>query len=226
MLFNFKMNWKLARGKKAMVSISTGNRKLVSNKETRFLIWNLPARKTCPFATLLCLLFCYAIKAEKNYPDCLPARERNFNFSKSKIFVPFMVQMIHYICSLKAYRTAKRIVFRWHESGDFYSQKYTNDCLDIMRQCYDIPNLIFMAYTKSAPFFEGKQLPKNFVLRGSIWSDTKPEQEKLLRQYPVYTVCNEEDFKKLPEKQKCHCDDCGHCNKCWLTRENIQCVQH
>ena len=62
---------------------SASNHKLVPNKETAFLIWNLPYKLTCPFATEMCKLKCYAKKAEDLYPDCNPCRNRNWTFSRS-----------------------------------------------------------------------------------------------------------------------------------------------
>lgn len=223
------LTWKMLKGKNATVSISTGNKKLVSNGLVMFLIWSIPALLTCPFATVMCKLFCYARKAERNYPDCLPSRERNFRFSMTDLFVSFMTKAIHYVCGLKAYKNAKRIVFRIHESGDFYNQKYTDKWIEICRNCLDIENLVFMAYTKSAVYFEkyGKNLPKNLKMRGSIWADTTPEQAELLRKlFPIYTACSQEEWDALPEEQKCHCKDCASCQKCWDSIVDIYCVIH
>lgn len=217
-----KITWKQCRNKSGKISLSTGNLKLVSSDETRFLIWNIPAKTTCPYRTKLCELLCYAVKAERNYPDCLPARLKNLEFSKTEDFVPFMIEAIHYICNLKAYKNAKKIVFRIHESGDFYNKKYLLKWVEIIKQCADVKNLVFMAYTKSFPFFIGLKIPKNFRIRASVWDDTKPEQLELIKKlgFPVYTVKNREEWKNLPRREKCFCADCGKCGKCWNTQNN------
>lgn len=68
-----------------------GNKKLVNTGSVRFMIWNLPAIKTCPYATAHCKKYCYAKKAENVYPDCLPCRERNFNETLKDDFVENMI---------------------------------------------------------------------------------------------------------------------------------------
>lgn len=216
-----KMNWKLLRGKSGVVSLSTGNKKLISSDETRFLIWSIPAVKTCPFRTKQCEKNCYARKAEKAYPGCIESRERNLAFTESEDFVPFMVDALHYIASLKNYRTAKHITVRIHESGDFYSLAYLKKWVAIAEACRDIPNIDFAAYTKSLPYLamlvkEGYSLDKSpITFRSSIWADTKAEriEETKALNLPIYTAFAEENWPE--EYTKCQCEDCGHCRKCF-----------
>ena len=221
----FSMTWTLI---KIFCYMATGNKKYISTKEVRFLIWSIPAKITCPFRTKHCEKLCYAVKAEKAYKDALPSRMRNLAFSRLPMFVPFMVAALHYICNLPMYRKAKQIVFRIHESGDFYNQVYTDKWMDIVKACSDIPNLVFMAYTKSAVYFEKYDLKEysNLALRGSIWDDTTPEQEQLLRKHPIYTACEQAEWDALPEENKCHCEDCAACGKCWNSKKDIWCVIH
>lgn len=208
--------------------ISTENKKYIPTDEVKFLIWSLPAKITCPYRTKHCEKMCYAVKAETAYPDALPSRMRNLTFTRTDEFVPFMIKALHYICNLPMYRKAKRIVFRIHESGDFYNQCYTDKWMEIIRACEDIKNLVFMAYTKSAVYFEKYDINSfsNLAIRGSIWDDTTPEQEKLLRKHPIYTACEQAEWDNLPEVNKCHCKDCATCGKCWDSKENIWCVIH
>ena len=88
-LLNKKTAWTWKEIENA-VSLSTGNEKLISDENTRFLIWSIPAIKTCPFRTKHCEKDCYAVKAETAYPDVLPAREYNYLLSQTDLFVPFM----------------------------------------------------------------------------------------------------------------------------------------
>ena len=76
------------------INLSDGNKKLISNKRVSFLIWNLPARITCPYATKHCIDLCYAGKAEKAYPTCLPSRMDHFTLSKQSDFVQRMIYTI------------------------------------------------------------------------------------------------------------------------------------
>lgn len=215
-----KMTKKLFQ--KLFAHMSFGNMKLVSSAFTMFLIWSLPAMITCPFATGLCKKSCYARKAERNYPDCLPSRKRNFEFTKSPLFVPVMIAYICYVAGLKAYRTAKHITVRIHESGDFYSKAYMLKWYKIAKACSHIANIDFGAYTKSVKYVselynEGyTDIVDVLGLRYSIWSDTKISDIALASKLsmPVYTAYKAEDG--LPEGYaKCDCADCGHCRKCY-----------
>lgn len=209
------------QGKSGTISLSFGNKKLVSSKETMFVIWSIPAIKTCPFATKHCAESCYARKAERVYPDCLNARNKNWEFSKTDSFVPFMVDALHYIASLKAYKKAEHISIRIHESGDFYSVEYLKKWLEIAEACKDIPNIDFCAYTKSIPYLmqackDGYNLKNSKIhFLSSIWDDTKQEriEETFELNLPIYTA-----FEKgrIPsDYTKCDCSDCGACRQCY-----------
>lgn len=221
MCINLTMKKSLLAGKDGIVSLSFGNKKLVSSEETMFIIWSIPAVKTCPFATKHCVESCYARKAEKAYPDCLPARTKNYEFSKTDMFIPFMVKALHYMASLKAYKNAKHISIRIHESGDFYSVEYLEKWLDIAENCKDIPNMDFCAYTKSIPYLvqackDGYNLKESTIhFLSSIWDDTKQERinETFEMNLPIYTAFEKGRF---PEGYtKCDCNDFGHCRQCY-----------
>ena len=100
-----------------------GNLKLKNNENTRFMIWNIPAVITCPFRTAMCEKFCYARKAERMYPSCSDARQRNFEVTKQADFVERMIFTIEAELNTKKF-TGKKVVFRIHESGDFYNWGY------------------------------------------------------------------------------------------------------
>ena len=198
------------RKMKMKLYVSTGNKKLKSNDKVRFLIWNLPAVQTCPFRTALCEKNCYARKAEKQYPGCLPCRERNLELSKQDDFVDKMVELIRRRLRHKAY-FGKKVLFRIHESGDFYSVEYAVKWVHIAILC---PEVTFLAYTKSLPFFENIALPSNFIVRASIWSDTKPELLELSAKYPIYTALPKGTYDTIRNFQ-CKCEDCGTCQACY-----------
>lgn len=219
-----KITWKDLQGKSGKISLSDGNKKLVSDEYTRFLIFSIPAVKTCPFATEHCKASCYAVKAERAYPDCLPAREKNLAFTKTDEFVPFMVKALHYIAGLKAYRKAEHITVRIHESGDFYSYEYLKKWLDIADACRDIKNMDFAAYTKSIPYLmkakkEGYNVSDckacNIRFTSSIWDDTKAVYiaETEVLDLPIYTAFEKESWDE--SYTKCECKDCGHCRHCF-----------
>ena len=207
--------------------VSKGNRKLKACKETKFLIWNLPAQKTCPFRTEHCSHDCYACKAEKAYPGCLPAREDNFAQTFRTDFVFRMVQTIEENAEVKSWVNATRVVVRIHESGDFYSKAYAMKWLAIAEKVKadGFDNVIFMAYTKSLPFFEGETIPDNFKIRASIWDDTKPELVEMSQKYNIYTAYDRETIDKMKEQgvdfHECRCEDCGTCNECWSDNHKL-----
>lgn len=208
----------------ALVSVSRKNKKLIPDKLHKFIIFNLPAVWTCPFRTPHCEHFCYARKAETAYPDCLPARKRNLRATLSPDFVDIMTAYIRRVMSGKAYSNAESVVVRIHESGDFYSQEYFDKWLAIANNCADIPNLHFMAYTKSVEFVHDK--PANMTIRYSVWDDTDPAEIEKARAkgLPIYTAVDK--FTTEPEENRCRCEDCATCGKCWSEIAKILCEIH
>lgn len=206
-----------------LLNVSRENKKLVPNAETAFIIWNLPARITCPYATEHCKAACYAVKAEKAYPACLPSRQRNFDAARRPDFADNMAETILHI----AHGTKKpRIVVRIHESGDFFNQAYVDAWLNVMERCKADKRIQFIAYTKSFKFFDGKKLPRNFSLRASIWDDTTPAQLEYVARngWNIYTAVDE--FRPGDKFTRCRCADCATCRKCWQGYKDIRCEIH
>lgn len=213
-----KENWTQADIESA-ICISYGNLKLRSSDKCRFIIFNIPAVITCPGRTAMCEHSCYALKAERNYPEVLPARNYNLEFTKSPLFIGFMVKMIHEICKRPNYRKAEKVVFRIHESGDFYSEEYFIKWLAIANNCRDIKNLQFATYTKSFDildnvFTAGNSIPENMTIRASVWADTPDKDLLVIAKYklPIYTAYEKGSFPA--NFAKCRCQDCGSCKMC------------
>ena len=131
-----------------------GNHKL----PREIAIFNLPHLITCPGATAECRQYCYARKAESQYPHSLPYRYKNWEASKRLDFVGFAIVELSHMRTVRAVRI--------HESGDFYNQEYLDKWVEIAKA---MPNLIFTAYTKSLhlDFSKFRKLP-NTVLFASI----------------------------------------------------------
>ena len=207
------------------ITISNGNKKLVSDHNVRYIVWNIPAVVTCPFRTAACEHSCYARKAEKNYPGCLPCRYNNLDASKEKAFISNMIALIQDILSRPSYRNCKHIVYRIHEAGDFYSQEYFNKWLKIAEHFQDNKKLVFVAYTKSVNFVH--DIPANMVIRYSIWNDTEPEQiaKAAALNLPIYTAVDK--FQNEPQREKCACINCSTCFKCFNNKfELLKCEIH
>lgn len=216
------------------LTLSESNKKLIPNKDTKFLIWNLPSKITCPFATDLCKKFCYAVKSETAYPDVLPSRLKHLAESKQADFVARMIYTIESHLTRPSYRAAKKIIVRIHESGDFYNQTYANKWLEIAEHFKHDKRIVFMAYTKSIIFFcnniysdTAKHIPKNMIIRFSVWDDTKAESLELVRRWNFSTYSAVEKFTKdIKSQNRCLCKDCAKCGKCWSRTKSIICEIH
>lgn len=203
-----------------------GNLKLKNTDEVRFMIWNIPAVVTCPYRTASCEKFCYARKAERMYPSCNDARQRNLEVSKDANFAERMIYTIETEMNAKKF-AGKKIVFRIHESGDFYNTEYFEKWIQIARHFENNRNIVFLAYTKSIIYAINNgygipdHFPANLVIRSSIWADTRKDLVELTESYniPVYTALSAHDMdvaeKNGLQFEKCRCEDCATCGKCW-----------
>lgn len=214
-----------------------GNRKLKNNENVRFMIWNLPAVETCPYRTAHCEKSCYARKAERVYPDCLFARKTNFKRSQRSDFVERMIYTIETELETKKFKN-KKVVFRIHESGDFYNLEYTEKWVTIARHFENNPNIVFLAYTKSIIYlincgFGTSVFPLNLVIRSSLWDDTRADLRELTACYnfPIYTALTRLEMDREHDNghnfTECRCSDCATCEKCWNAAEkDIICEIH
>ena len=142
------------------------------NIKVKCAIFNLPRIITCK-PNLDCHRYCYAGKAEKQYPPCLPSRSKNLETSKSDSF-------IQEICDFL--KTYKGSYFRMHESGDFYSTDY-------IYKWYEIailnPQITFYTYTKRDDLFTKELLsekPENLTITFSIDGIDVPIDSQSLRE--------------------------------------------
>lgn len=215
------MTYKEAKSNSKFLGVTVdGNMKLVNNDNLRFMVFNIPAVVTCPYRTAACEKLCYARKAEIAYPNVKKQREKNFLDTRKSDFVENMIFTVNAELATKKFQN-KKVVFRIHESGDFYNKEYANKWLEIAAA---FPSITFMAYTKSLVYFDGVTIPDNFVLRASIWCDSKPEFIAMAANYPHYTAV--ESFENY-NGFKCRCDDCAGCGACWDKNiKSISCEIH
>lgn len=207
-----------------LLTLSTGNKKLVPNNETKFLIWSLPAEKTCPFATELCKKYCYAKKAERMYKATREARERNLMASQQDSFIFDMAITIQFYLDKKTWKD-KQVIFRIHESGDFYNAEYVRKWVIIARM---FPEVTFIAYTKSLAYFTNELIPSNMVIRASIWSDTPQNDLDCIssNNMATYTALDKTALESFTGGL-CKCSDCATCQMCFnSTIKNIACKIH
>lgn len=213
------------------IYLSTGNKKLMGNDSSYYLIWNLPAVTTCPYATDLCIKSCYAKKAERLYPQVLPCREMNYQESLKDLFVKDMIHHIDYNLSLNKNKD-KQCYFRIHESGDMYSLKYLINWTKIATA---FPKVKFLAYTKSVQFISefvsnGGQVPKNLTFRYSVWDDTNVNDIQLANslKLPIYTAFTKDIIMDKVAQEgyyNCLCK-CQSCKVCYSTCSKIAVTIH
>lgn len=164
-----------------------------STKEIKILNWSLPAVKTCPFAGE-CKKFCYASKGFYRFKG--PANKHASNHAES-LADTFVDKMSDEIAHYK--KKVKQFLIRIHDTGDFYSVPYLEKWLAIMAMHKDVK---FYAYTKSVPFFKGRELPDNFRviysfggLKDNMINTESDRHAKVVKEIPANYVNGSEDDK-------------------------------
>ena len=196
------------------IAIQRNNSKIKDNERQAFLIFSLPALISCPFANSECERGCYARRDER-FPSVRKYRLANFILARNADFVEMMKAAIREKIYTKAGKLrkpfiGKEIIFRLHESGDFFSPAYTLAWFEIARA---FPEIQFFTYTKSFPIYAAckDHKPANFVVRASLWQGATTEEElNLVRALgmPVYTVLESTDGADFA------CDCAGGCGAC------------
>ena len=221
-----KQTFKQATLDERFIKLSEGNSKLVPNKNTKFLIWNLPSKITCPYATAHCKQFCYAIKSETAYPTVLPSRLRHLERSRADDFTDRMIYTIESYLLKPSYQDAKKVIVRIHESGDFYNQAYATKWMRIAEHFKRNKKVVFMAYTKSVRYFTSADIPNNMIVRFSIWDDTNADDIRTAEGLSLPTYSAVDKFTTEPPQNRCRCKDCATCGKCWSKTKTIICEIH
>lgn len=211
------------------LKISQGNSKLLSNEAISFLVWNITSRITCPYATESCLKSCYAYKSERMYSNTLKRNESNLALTKQDDFVNNMIKFLELQLDKKS-NAGKQIVYRIHESGDFYNLNYLSKWIEIANYFKGNDRLIFQAYTKSILFIVEYLDKHNITLQDvnihftySIWNDTNEQHIETARNLQLQT------YEAFPKKQmfdkvategyfECECINCGKCLECYKTK--------
>jgi hypothetical protein len=162
-----------------MLKFSKGNAKL--GKGT--LIFNLPAGKTCPGASL-CKAFavkgsdgktrvqdgaetvfrCFAASSEAQYPATFAARAHNLQTIVEALQVDTNAAADLINQGIQTNRTKSTKLVRIHESGDFFNLAYLMAWIKVAEQN---PDLKFYCYSKSLDLFVDRKLPSNFYLTAS-----------------------------------------------------------
>lgn len=208
------------------IHIQEGNSVLVDNGEYGFLIFSLPARECCPNATELCKKICYGRNAQELFKRVYNCRKRNYEECIKSEFVSSMIQIIDYNLVRKKYLN-KTIIFRIHETGDFFTQEYFDKWVEITNHYKGNDNIIFQAYTKSLVFINKPLSEINIKLLFSVMLDTNPRDIQLAKKkgMNMFMAVPIETFDVINESQKC-CGSCAECKKCYIAQEDMYVEYH
>lgn len=163
--------------------ILTQNNKIQKSGDKTFVFFNLtlPAYKglwydeksnewkivtTCPSAGM-CKQVCYARKGGYvQFPAAFTFSAKILNFLLND-WQGFKNQLAKEIETeyQKFSQKGTTIVVRWHDSGDFFNEKYLQIALDIAKAT---PEVIHYAYTKQIGMINKADKPKNFIFNFSM----------------------------------------------------------
>jgi hypothetical protein len=201
------------------IKISEGNFVLKSTEELGFMVFDLPAKITCPYATNWCKKYCYANDSQDIFNSVLNSRMRNFEESKKDTFVKDMINIIEFNLERKKYKNKEKVYFRFHSSGDIYNTDYLNKIIEIVNHFKANSKIKFQAYTKSLSLLENYDLSKiNIKILFSVVEDTSKEQINKAKNMglscfvAVYSTDNKEGYI---------CK--GDCSSCQVCYENNKC---
>jgi hypothetical protein len=154
---------------------------------------------TCPRAGD-CKIFCYARKGgfvqfQGSFVNS--SRIVNFLLNNWRGFKQKLIEEINR--KVKANNKKNEItVIRWHDSGDFFNEKYLQIALDISKST---PHVIHYAYTKVIGLVSRTEKPKNFVFNysyGGLEDNLIKPEDKVSYVVPVELFKNIADIKQIP----------------------------
>lgn len=138
----------------------TQNSKIKNSSGIKTYNFGIPAYKsntglvTCPMADK-CVKGCYATMGAYKFSNVAKAYEERLQLTLSESFITIMDSEI---------KKRKVMKVRIHDSGDFYSPKYLDKWLEVMKLN---PDVQFYAYTKMVKVFKDYEskglMPSNFT---------------------------------------------------------------
>jgi len=217
--------------------IMKGNKKLTDYFDAAagifyaYAQFNLPARKTCPYATTLCKKFCYARRDER-HTSVRKNRALSLEISRRANFAECMIHTIKTAFMTKRYRNAC-MVLRIHESGDFYSLEYLKKWISVFGYFESAGySIIFCFYTKCFEYLLSlsetekalfRRVTDSGLVSGSLSIDesTTPEQlakamkcKELFPALNIYFAIDAKKVETIYHDSVCECADCAKCGKC------------
>lgn len=183
-----------------------------NSKLKNMLIFDLPAVKSCHNHSE-CSKTCYALKAQRLYPNVNNFRNENFDMAKNDLLI------LDKLIRTQLDKSNKKKV-RIHSSGDFFSQEYINFWYNIIK---DYPKVKFYTYTKVEKLFDFSKIEglNNFNLilsyiDGKLNYGSIEYVEQMKKEYNSF-ICPGTKFKNIK---------CGlNCNYC-VSNKNVVFIQH
>lgn len=202
----------LESGKKLVVSISTGNRKI--GKVLNVSLAPLVTCKNCS----KCKYWCYDIKACLQYLNVLKARARNtaiFRYDREEFFRQIWEKM--------ARRKVNKYL-RFHVSGEIVDIDHFNRMVETARR---FPEFVIWTYTKmywivNEWIRENGSLPENFHVMFSEWEGLPMENPYNM---PVFR-CTDKPEKMTGYKCPGNCDICKACKRGCINGESSYTLPH
>lgn len=138
-----------------------------SSSHIEIFNWGIPAFmsqtgiKTCPNAGR-CAAGCYAKSGTYRFKNVASKYEARLQLALSPQFETVMASEIETAIKIASKRGKEQCLIRIHDSGDFFSEQYTESWFNLIRQ---FPQCKFYAYTKQVAQFKAlKDIPANLIL--------------------------------------------------------------
>lgn len=184
--------------------------------------WGIAALGTCKVGTKLSSVHgsvcenCYACKGGYQWRNVENAHRVRLEHTMHEEWVPAMIKMLE-----------GEEYFRWHDSGDLYSEEYLHKIMEIIR---GTPATLHWLPTKEKAlitnYIKQHGLPGNVVVRLSGYMvDAKPPRTITgLLTSTVHTGNNVVGHECPAHKQE---GRCGSCRACWDNRvANVSYLKH
>jgi len=151
--------------------------------------FGLPPVKTCPYATFLCKRHCYVHKVNKLYKRTSLTLWNNFYLLKRAKSVKqkanLLLEMLREFKE-KSLKHKEPLYFRWHWSGDIFSQTYAKAIAIAIKETPEIKHWL---YSRSFRFLLPLLDCKNLILYISIDKNNFQEGLRFFKRFKGKTKC-------------------------------------